>query len=65
MSNTLGKNIKVTLFGESHGPCIGAVLDGFPGGVKIDEDILTSQNSVSKINFFFKIIRNKKRKWKF
>ena len=48
MSNTLGKNIKVTLFGESHGPCIGAVLDGFPGGVKIDEDILTSQMNKRK-----------------
>lgn len=43
MSNTIGKNIRVTLFGESHGPYIGAVLDGFPSGIKIDEDFLISQ----------------------
>ena len=27
--NTFGSSITVTLFGESHGPEIGAVLDGF------------------------------------
>ncbi len=36
MSNTIGKNITLTLFGESHGPAIGAVLDGLPAGMKID-----------------------------
>ena len=28
MKNTFGNNISVTLFGESHGPAVGAVLDG-------------------------------------
>ncbi len=36
MSNILGKNLTLTLFGESHGEAIGAVLDGLPGGVRID-----------------------------
>lgn len=36
MKNTFGNNISVTLFGESHGTAIGAVLDGMPAGVKID-----------------------------
>ena len=36
MKNTFGNNISVTLFGESHGQAIGAVLDGLSAGVKID-----------------------------
>ena len=38
MKNTFGNNISVTLFGESHGPVIGAVMDGLSAGVKIDYD---------------------------
>ena len=38
--NTFGENIKLTIFGESHGEAIGMVLDGFPAGETIDiEDI--------------------------
>ena len=37
MRNTFGNNISITLFGESHGCAIGAVLDGMPGGVEINE----------------------------
>lgn len=36
-------NIKVSLFGESHGSAIGAVIDGFPAGVKIDKEYIESQ----------------------
>ena len=43
MSNTLGKNITLTVFGESHGPFIGAVIDGLPAGMKIDESYILSQ----------------------
>lgn len=41
MKNTIGNNLTVTLFGESHGKAIGAVLDGVPSGVKIDYEIIT------------------------
>lgn len=34
--NTFGKNLRLTTFGESHGPAIGGVIDGFPAGYKID-----------------------------
>lgn len=34
--NTFGRNIRLTTFGESHGPAMGGVLDGFPSLVKID-----------------------------
>ncbi len=38
--NTLGEVIRLTTFGESHGPAIGAVLDGIRPGVEISpEDI--------------------------
>ena len=43
MKNTLGNNIKVTLFGESHGPYIGAVLDGMMPGIKINYDFINQQ----------------------
>lgn len=36
--NTFGENIKLTIFGESHGEAIGMVLDGFPAGEDIDID---------------------------
>ncbi len=36
MSNAFGKIFQVTSFGESHGPCIGVVVDGCPAGLKID-----------------------------
>lgn len=36
MKNSFGTNISWTLFGESHGPCIGITLDGLPAGFKID-----------------------------
>ncbi len=36
MKNTFGTSVSVTLFGESHGSEIGAVLDGMAPGVKVD-----------------------------
>ena len=38
MKNTFGQHIAVTLFGESHGPAIGAVLDGLCPGTPVDTD---------------------------
>lgn len=34
-SNTFGKILSVTTFGESHGPAIGCVVDGCPPGIAI------------------------------
>ncbi|MBO5908026.1 MAG: chorismate synthase [Clostridia bacterium] len=36
MRNTFGTSVAVTLFGESHGEYIGAVIDGMAPGAKID-----------------------------
>ena len=41
--NTFGTLLRLTTFGESHGPAIGGVLDGFPAGVVIDEDFIRSE----------------------
>ncbi len=38
MKNTYGTSLTVTLFGESHGAEIGAVLDGIASGIDVDED---------------------------
>ena len=40
MSSQIGKILKVSLFGESHGNGIGAVIDGFPAGVRINMEEL-------------------------
>lgn len=38
MSAVWGNNLKITLFGESHGPGIGIVIDGLPAGFAVDWD---------------------------
>ena len=38
MSSTWGKNIEISIFGESHGNGIGVVINGLPAGEKIDMD---------------------------
>lgn len=40
--NTLGRHLRVTTFGESHGPAMGFILDGFPAGIEIDMNEWTS-----------------------
>ena len=40
MKNTFGNSISVTLFGESHGAAIGAVVDGLASGIEIDREYI-------------------------
>jgi chorismate synthase len=37
LPNTIGSSFTFTSFGESHGRCIGVVIDGCPAGLEIDE----------------------------
>ncbi len=43
MKNSLGTSVILTLFGESHGSEIGAVLDGFAPGIPVDEAFIAAQ----------------------
>lgn len=36
MKNTFGSAVSLTIFGESHGPAVGAVLDGLAAGLPVD-----------------------------
>ena len=43
MKNTIGTNVALTIFGESHGRAVGAVLDGLAPGITVDEEFIRSQ----------------------
>ena len=36
----LGCSVRTTIFGESHGPAVGALLEGLPAGTEVDEQML-------------------------
>ncbi len=40
MNSTYGENLRLIIFGESHGPAIGMALDGIPAGLSVNEDAL-------------------------
>ena len=43
MKNSIGTSVILTLAGESHGPGITAILDGFAPGVPVDEAFIAAQ----------------------
>ena len=43
MGSVFGNSIKLTLFGESHGAAVGAVLDGLPPGLKVDAEYIAAE----------------------
>ena len=43
MSGTWGQQLKLSIFGQSHGEAIGVTLDGFPAGMEIDMDRLLAE----------------------
>lgn len=45
MKNTIGNNVSLTLFGESHGEAVGCVLDGITPGIEVSEDFIKHQLS--------------------
>lgn len=48
MKNTFGNNVSVTVFGESHGASVGALIDGLPSGITVDEAFIARQLELRK-----------------
>ena len=73
MSDTCGAAVRLTLFGESHGPAIGAVLEGIAPGTPIDEaavaaamdrrrakgDLSTARREADKVEFLSGVYRGR------
>ncbi len=45
MKNSIGQSVILTVFGESHGPAVGVVLDGLAPGLPVDESYIAEQLS--------------------
>lgn len=45
MKNTFGHLFRVSTFGESHGPALGAVVDGCPPMIPLDEEYISSETA--------------------
>ncbi|MDR2654944.1 MAG: chorismate synthase [Oscillospiraceae bacterium] len=43
MSDFWGNKIKLGIFGESHGPAVGVVIDGVPPGLELDLDLINAE----------------------
>ena len=41
--NTFGRIFRVSIFGESHGPAIGVVIDGVEPGLPLSEEDFIAQ----------------------
>jgi chorismate synthase len=51
--NTIGRIFRVSVFGESHGPCVGVTIDGVPAGIALTQqdfeaDILRRKGGMQK-----------------
>ncbi|HKM14059.1 MAG TPA: chorismate synthase, partial [Candidatus Methanomethylophilaceae archaeon] len=44
----LGKKVKFTLFGSSHGPYVGCILEGIPSGMSIDPTMISKYMALRK-----------------
>lgn len=43
MGAVWGNKVRYTIFGESHGPAIGIVIDGLPAGTRLDQDYIRQE----------------------
>lgn len=60
MKNTYGQHLSVTLFGESHGAAIGAVLDGLCPGLAVNEENIRRMLSLRQPGGQISTARNEK-----
>ena len=45
---TTGERFRFTLFGKSHGPCVGGILEGVPAGFPVDMGMVATEMSLRK-----------------
>lgn len=45
---SVGNRLKISLFGKSHGRCVGCIVEGFPKGMKIDTEFLERRMDLRK-----------------
>lgn len=43
-----GERFRFTLFGKSHGPCVGGILEGMPAGFPVDADMIAAEMALRK-----------------
>ena len=48
MMYTFGSGLRFTLYGKSHGPCVGAILEGLPMGLTVDMDSVMREMELRK-----------------
>ncbi len=46
--NSMGEKVRVTLWGSSHGPYVGCVLQGVRGGLPLDEEAIATEMALRK-----------------
>lgn len=48
MMYEFGRKVRFTLFGKSHGSCVGGILEGIPAGFSIDMDAVADEMALRK-----------------
>lgn len=43
MGNVFGRLLRVSTFGESHGPAVGCIVDGLPAGLPVDREAIQAE----------------------
>ena len=65
MKSVFGSNLIISLFGESHGECVGATIHNLPAGIKIDYDFINSEIERRKPKNEFETKRREDDSYKF
>lgn len=57
MSSSIGKILKITIFGESHGKAVGMTIDGLPAGITINNEAIKQALLLRKTDDFLSTSR--------
>ena len=65
MGNTFGTLLRLTTFGESHGPAVGGVIDGFPSNMEVDYAAIDRLLALRRPKHYFDTARREPDKVRF